>query len=190
MKNKMSREERIEEQRAKLDNEYKFFPNNLPPRLQFLLKKNRSPGFEISDLQTGYYISGPCGIGKSFKAACIVNEWCKIQMKAGFGYWLNVPALLENIRNSFRANERTNLIEEYSTAPIICLDDLGTEQGTAWVMQTLYLIINYRYDNFLPTVITSNNSIQQLSDKFEDDRLTSRIKGMCKIIEMDGEDLR
>ena len=40
------------------------------------------------------------------------------------------------------------------TAPLLVLDDLGTESATPWAKEKLYQIFNYRYVARLPTVIT------------------------------------
>lgn len=39
-------------------------------------------------------------------------------------------------------------------------------------------------------IITSNLSLDNLRARFADDRLTSRIAGMCKILEITGADRR
>lgn len=171
------------------DNLYKFFPLNLPPKLELLLKKNREPDIDIFDIKTGYFLTGPAGVGKSYQAACMLNEIAKMNMKRNLGHWLNVPQLLNDIKKTFETKGE-DLIAKYSKAPLICLDDLGTEHSTDWVMQSLYLIINSRYESMLPTIITSNYSLEELSKKFKDDRLTSRIIGMCTILNMSGKDRR
>ncbi len=40
-------------------------------------------------------------------------------------------------------------------APLLILDDLGTESATAWAREKLYQLFNYRYNARLATVITS-----------------------------------
>lgn len=172
------------------DRANKFVPLNVPKKLAVLLNQSKKPMIDIKKpVEHGFYIYGDVGIGKSYQACCILNEISKLYMKRG-SFWVNVPKLLNDIKMSFYDRESENLIDKYSRAFLICLDDLGAEQDTQWVMQTLYLIINYRYENLLPTIITSNLSLIELSSKFNDDRLTSRIRGMCKPLKMNGKDLR
>jgi DNA replication protein DnaC len=44
--------------------------------------------------------------------------------------------------------------DEVRKAPLLVLDDLGTESATQWAMEKLYQLFNYRYNACLPTVIT------------------------------------
>ena len=67
------------------------------------------------------------------------------------------------------------------------LDDLGTENATPWAREKLYQIINHRYIEQLPTVITSNIDLRKV-----DDRIMSRIMDhrLTQYIEIDAEDYR
>jgi len=56
------------------------------------------------------------------------------------------------------------------TAPLLILDDLGTQSTTPWAQEKLYQIINYRYNARLPTVITTNRELEEI-----DLRLRSRL---------------
>ncbi|MBG0771619.1 MAG: ATP-binding protein, partial [Anaerolineaceae bacterium] len=51
------------------------------------------------------------------------------------------------------------------------LDDFGTQNATAWAQEKIFQIVNHRYVNQLPTVITSNIMI----DDFEG-RIRSRVQ--------------
>ena len=44
--------------------------------------------------------------------------------------------------------------ERIRTVPLLVLDDLGAQSPTAWAEEKLYQIVNYRYVNKLPTVIS------------------------------------
>ena len=81
-------------------------------------------------------------------------------------------------------------MDRYATVQHLVLDDLGAEKSSDWATQILYLIINERYENMRPIIITSNLTIKALGTKMGDDRLSSRINGMCEIILMDGPDRR
>ena len=60
--------------------------------------------------------------------------------------------------------------DEVKTAPLLVLDDLGTESATAWAREKLYQLFNYRYNARLPTVITTVTPIDEL-----DPRLAARM---------------
>ena len=103
-----------------------------------------------------------------------------------------VPKLLNEIRDSFDNTEirSEEVINKYLEADLLILDDLGVEKVTPWVLQTLYIIVNDRYEYLKPTIFTSNLSGGEMADKFDDDRIPSRIVGMCNIRHLGNKDRR
>ena len=79
--------------------------------------------------------------------------------------------------------------DKIKTENILLLDDLGAEKQTDWVLEILYRLINYRYEQMLPTFFSSNYSLQELSEKIGD-RVVSRIVEKCDIVKIEGEDRR
>ena len=69
-------------------------------------------------------------------------------------------------RAGTRLSKRFN---EIRTAPVLVLDDLGTESATAWAREKLYQLFNYRYNAQLPTIITTATPIDEI-----DPRLAAR----------------
>jgi DNA replication protein DnaC len=69
------------------------------------------------------------------------------------------------------------------------MDDLGTEKPSDWVIQTLYVIINSRYEEDKQTVITSNYSLEEIRKNLND-KIASRIIAMTEVIEIKGIDRR
>ena len=69
------------------------------------------------------------------------------------------------------------------------IDDIGAEKLTEFVRQTFYYIINEREQWLKKTIITSNYSLDEL-DEYIDGRISSRIAGMCEIVELGGKDRR
>jgi DNA replication protein DnaC len=55
--------------------------------------------------------------------------------------------------------------------------------------KSFYLIINQRYGNEMPTIITSNLTLDQVAGNYGD-RLASRIAGMGTELVLDGKDRR
>ena len=70
----------------------------------------------------------------------------------------------------------------------ICFDDLGAEKLTEAKRENLYYIIDARYRNMMPIIITSNFTIQEISE-FEP-RIASRFAEMGKILQFKGKDFR
>ena len=102
----------------------------------------------------------------------------------------NVPRLLVDIRGMFNKQaDLQTLLESLSKYEYLVLDDLGVEKITDWVLETLYVLINDRYENEQKLIITSNKNIKELSESLGD-RLASRIMEMCHVVELKGEDKR
>ncbi|MCB0226833.1 MAG: ATP-binding protein, partial [Anaerolineae bacterium] len=61
------------------------------------------------------------------------------------------------LRAAFNPNSPTpydKRFDEVRKAPLLILDDLGTESATPWAEEKLYQLFNHRYNGRLPTVIT------------------------------------
>ena len=110
------------------------------------------------------------GNGKTHLAAAIANYRANAGEPVLF---VVVPDLLDHLRATFNPSANIRLdkrFDEVKTAPLLVLDDLGTESATAWAREKLYQLFNYRYNARLPTVITTAVPVEEL-----DPRLASRM---------------
>lgn len=129
----------------------------------------------------GILFTGPVGSGKTFLAAAIANELMKAQLKVLF---LVVPDLLDELRATYKSNiNELDLLDSARTIPILILDDLGVHNYTDWTRNRLYSIINYRMNEQLPTVITSNLTLDEMED-YIGLRTTSRIIQSTRIFRL------
>ena len=71
---------------------------------------------------------------------------------------------------------------------VLCLDDLGTEKVTEFTLQDFYLILAEREQWQLPTLITTNLTLEQISESLGD-RIASRIAGGI-VLKFSGKDKR
>lgn len=140
---------------------------------------------------TGVLITGGYGTGKTHLAAAIIAEMVKKDVAGAF---VVVPDLLRAIRRSF--NEKGNLdlqklFETVKTAELLVLDDLGAEKASDWVREQLFMLINARYENLLPTIITTNSSLEELAEpNVLGQRIVSRIVEMTDGVIIETEDYR
>lgn len=144
--------------------------------------------FSREPMHQWLFLSGPCGTGKTHLAVAIAKHamrWHNMSV-----YFAVVPDLLDHLRATFDPASGTAYDDRFTTirdAQLLVLDDLGTENATPWAREKLYQIINHRYMQQLPTVITSN-----VDQRKVDDRIMSRILDhrLTRHVEMDAEDYR
>jgi len=113
---------------------------------------------------------GPIGCGKTHLAAAIANYR---RSKGQPVLFVVVPDLLDHLRATFSPESRVTydeLFDAVRSAPVLILDDLGTESASPWAQEKLFQIINHRYNARLPTVITTNEHLEHI-----DPRLSSRM---------------
>ncbi|HSG43645.1 MAG TPA: ATP-binding protein [Anaerolineales bacterium] len=135
------------------------------------LQKALKAAHTFAEKPKGWLIMmGTYGSGKTHLAAAIANY------RSGLGdppLFVMVPDLLDHLRATFSPTSSTTFdrrFEEIRTAPLLVLDDLGTQSMTPWVREKLYQLFNYRYNAELPTVITTSDSLDEM-----DARIRSRL---------------
>lgn len=116
------------------------------------------------NIDKGLFITGTYGVGKTFIASCIANELIKNDIPVIFGTLIQ---LLDCIKNTYKDEEISDkeYIYLYSNVDLLIIDDLGKEKTTEWVLEKLFLIVNNRYNNYLPIVITTNYNRNQLRER-------------------------
>lgn len=173
---------------------------------------------EMRDTRKGIYIHGDVGTGKTFVAYSLYQEWQELRneekkerdkkntnkkedgvpaseadseiiVRPRGEFW-NMTRLLYELRKEIRKPVDDSLSEDLIVRKnLLFIDDLGAEKVTDWVEEVIYLIINSRYENNYPIIITSNYPLSGIAERVGD-RVASRIKEMCHIIKLDGEDRR
>lgn len=152
---------------------------------------------ENKDKGEGLYFEGTCGTGKTHLAVAIamklINQGVPVICKTSID-------LLASIKQSYERDSTVNeedVIEAYNTIDLLVIDDLGKERATEWSVPILYRIINDRYENMLPTVITTNYNTDDLIDKLnasndneKAEAIISRFKGSASCVTMAWEDYR
>jgi len=114
--------------------------------------------------------TGAYGCGKTHLAAAIANERLARGQPALF---MITPDLLDHLRATFSPNSDVSydeLFEQVRSTPLLILDDLGAHSASAWAKEKLFQLLNHRYNAQLPTVITTNQRLEDL-----DPRLRSRL---------------
>ena len=134
------------------------------------------------------FLHGKCGVGKTHLAVAVAlyaQEHQKLSV-----YFAVVPDLLDHLRATFDPKAGEPYDELFSMirgSGLLVLDDLGTENTTPWAREKLYQLVNHRYNERLPTIITSNQD-----HKLIDERVLSRLLDtrLTTEIVVDAEDYR
>ena len=146
----------------------------------------------------GLFLHGTTGTGKTTALISIFKHWLKTHFGWGtsrspsFSDWkfINFPMWIIELQSAYRRDvSPSELIKELCEKPFLIIDDIGAEKMTDFVRQTTYALINEREMEMRPTFITSNFALQRLNEHI-DERVASRIAGMCEVIELKGKDRR
>jgi DNA replication protein DnaC len=119
-------------------------------------------------------LMGTYGCGKTHLAAAIANYRAGMERPPLF---VVAPDLLDHLRSTFGPNSTVSydeLFEEVRSAPMLILDDLGTQNATPWAREKLYQILNHRYVANLPTVITTSDKLEDVDPRIRSRMLDTR----------------
>jgi DNA replication protein DnaC len=150
-----------------------FMPDGvgLSQALRFNLHKAYELALAFAAEPKGWLVLlGGYGCGKTHLAAAIANYRIALGHSVLF---VIVPDLLDRLRATFSPTSEVGLderLDDIREAPLLILDDLGSHHSTPWAQEKLFQILNHRYNSQLPTVITTNQRLEEM-----DPRITSRL---------------
>lgn len=153
----------------------------------------------------GLLLCGTVGSGKTHIAAAIANavidhlrvddsqaleaeRMGRSDSKLTPVIFVSTVNLLSRLRSNFdkKSIDRDgDLMERVKSVPLLILDDFGAEKGSEWVSEKLFEIINHRYSEELPTILTTNATPEELRAQVGD-RTFDRIKEMCVLVAITG----
>lgn len=131
---------------------------------------------------------GGTGLGKTHLSLAIANVVINKGYSVVYGTAQNILRDLQN-ENFGRDDALLYYEKAVLTCDLLIIDDLGTEYKNAYTAACLYNIINSRLGAKLPTIISTNFSLDELEEKY-DQRITSRITGEYRQLVLVGNDIR
>lgn len=132
---------------------------------------------------------GGSGLGKTYLLRSIGVRASQRGMQA---LPLSANALLNRIRAQYFARNGETPDDSHLHVPLLLIDDLGTEPLWEGItVEQLFALIEYRLNNRLHTVISTNLSLTELKGRYTE-RLMSRLSDerVWKKLAFLGEDLR
>jgi len=214
----LEREDRLRLDRAHLPKRYQVctFQSFATPTesLKNALKIAKKFVSDYPALEAGLLFIGPCGVGKTHLSVAILREL--MARKGAACLFYDFRDLIRDIQATFTpdtAQTESDVLAPVFESDVLVLDELGAKRSSAWVEETIFYIINQRYNKKRLTIFTSNyfdNETDQedvrpdffkkggWANKAGEDtlidrigvRLRSRVYEMCKIVTIDGDDYR
>lgn len=137
---------------------------------------------------SGLILLGPCGTGKSFGAACILNSVLNQGYQA---LMITVEKIAEQAEEA-GFEGRGEYFDELMNIPLLIIDDLGTARETEYMMEITNRVISDRDKSMKPLIVTTNIPYEDIKNPRNDDwaRIWSRINSRSIPINFSGTDKR
>lgn len=138
--------------------------------------------------KTTIFISGPTGTGKTCLISCMANE---LISQGIFVRLVSAFQMNEDFKKA-RKNGDAFVLDDYLTSEVLFIDDLGTEPKYQNITEEyLYNLLEERKRKNLSTVFTSNLTLKDLLDRY-DERVFSRLadRETSITIQLEGSDKR
>ena len=143
----------------------------------------------IKEKNIGLFIYGKPGNGKTYSVSCIANA---LLGKGVPVICVGINQLLSRIKESYNKyghEAESDILKALANADLLIIDDLGTEQENEWSQSRIYSIIDARYRNELPLIVTTNIDIKELEKRYPT-RTFDRLKEMCTPVLNDMDSVR
>ena len=126
------------------------------------LERDAEAAWQFAEKPEGWLVLvGQVGAGKTHLAAAIKNYRDEHGEPTLF---MTVPDLLDYLRATYAPSSDVTYdrgFDAVRNAPVLILDDYGAHSSTPWAEEKLFQLLNYRFNDRLPTVITTNLPLDQ-----------------------------
>ena len=131
----------------------------------------------------GLLLYGGVGTGKTYMAACIANALIEGKYRVRMGTARNFADMA--------FDNKTEFAELLNLADLLILDDLSAERQTEYMQETVFQIVNTRYEAKLPLIVTTNLTPEQIKapKSINEERIFSRLT-RCFPVVVGGGDRR
>ena len=184
-----------------------FFAPSDNASLQMAVVKARGFAAQYPMVERGLLFMGNPGVGKTHLTVAILRQL--MTTKGTDCLFVSFPDLLEQLQESYdpvALRTKAEILQPVLETEVVAIDDLGARRVTDWVEDTVTYILNYRYNQKKPTLLTSNlpdvapetparglTTRQKVTDTLQDRvglRIYSRLFEMCEKIPIHAKDFR
>jgi DNA replication protein DnaC len=136
-------------------------------------------------------LTGNFGTGKTLLMSILSNR-----LTSDYAFrvcYINAVDLINEIKDSFNTSTKIttkDVLNRYIKADFLFIDDIDKLNVTEYVRELMYSIINVRYENESPIIISSNNSIEVLDEKFFGEAVVSRLLEKSTLIQFNSKNAR
>ena len=134
---------------------------------------------------------GPCGVGKSFLASCLVEKACRQGVAALFVQAVDIVNALLVAQTAGRLPQA---MRKYVSPALICVDELGYLPLGKDGCNLLFQVFSKRYEQ-KSTIITTNKPFKNWGEIFNDgstaaSAIIDRIVHHCEVVKIEGTSYR
>lgn len=149
---------------------------------------------KFPDVERGLFLWGNPGTGKTLLSSIILTEL--ITRYGVDGKLIKISrTFFKRLKETFvegseNYGSSSKIEKELEDVDVLVIDDFGVQRDSPWEQETLYNLVDSRYEAEKFTIFTSNSNPYKTLNELSQGRILSRIKEMCRIIEISGEDYR
>jgi DNA replication protein DnaC len=142
-------------------------------------------------------LTGPIGTGKTHQAYGALRRIAEAGPKRFEMIATTAPDMYGRLRPGGSEHGTEHELKRLFRIPLLLLDDLGTEKLSEWTEEATTRLVNERYNECLPLIITTNFPVRAVTNAASTDlvtrlgdRLASRLAQTATVVQLDGPDLR
>lgn len=159
----------------------------LSPRenMKRIFKLCRDYAEDFENQQRSLLFTGATGLGKTYLSTALAKALLE---KGKSVIYISAPEFARRIENA-RFHDEQEMLEQFYSADMLILDDLGTESRTSYTIATLTDLMDRRIRCGKPMLFSTNLNLEGLQKAY-DERIVSRMLGHFTYCYFYGDDLR